>query len=49
MDLAWAVALGEDCLADIAMLRVEPAVFVRAGRLRIVVPGRRRAAGRPSS
>lgn len=27
MDLALAVALGEDCLAGIAMLRAEPAVF----------------------
>jgi hypothetical protein len=27
MDLAMAVALGGDCLAGIAMLRAEPAVF----------------------
>ena len=27
LDVALAVALGEDCLTDIAMLRAEPAVF----------------------
>lgn len=27
MDVALAVALGRDCLADVAMLRAEPAVF----------------------
>lgn len=28
LDVALAVALGGDCLADVAMLRCEPAVFV---------------------
>lgn len=27
LDVAFAVALGGDCLADVAMLRAEPAVF----------------------
>lgn len=32
LDVALAVALGGDCLADVGMLRAEPAVFGRSPR-----------------